>query len=89
MCGSSQPPKAEDKSPHNELVVQLTNLQAQQAASAEKHADNLQIIIYLIIAAIVIIGVYILYKHIVRLERIRTEQVVRNTISLASLKDNV
>lgn len=81
MCGSSQPPP-DDK--HHDLVVQLVNVQQKQNSVVERHNNAIDALFYMLLAVLGAIVIYVIYKAIIRYERIKTNIAVRRAVDTSA-----
>lgn len=73
------PPRA------TEEIIKIVNANVQQTAHLERSADATTKLVYIGTAVLVLVLLYVIYRIIIKFERLRTQEAIKRAVSLASI----
>ena len=72
----------------HEDVIKIINANVQQSAHLEKNASATSMLAYIGLSIVIILVLYVIYRVIITMERMKTQEAINRSVSLASVTVN-
>lgn len=72
----------------HEEIIKIINSNVQQSAHLEKTASATSMLAYIGLSILIILVVYVVYRVIINIERMKTQEAINRSVSLASVLSN-
>lgn len=87
--GTGESKEEQPKITHEQIVSIINASNAKSKEHSEKTASSTELIAYIMLTIVIVGLVYIVYKLITKYERMKSQALMNNTISMNNLKTSI